>query len=298
MQLVEASDAEKRARDRLTASAWGTGLGVEQFLVREAGLRAHRFARASMRTWLWRDASGVGCSCETFEVPARRGFVTGRAFIIASVFTEAARRREGHATALLGALATHLRSPETLALALFSEVGPALYQRCGFVAQPATDVLLDARPAERSEVTWSDAPVAPVFRVEPDALTVATTEAQCDWHLERERLYAAASNRPTLSHHVASLGHSRLAVTRSFQTNELHVLWYEFSTPDEARALLDATAALAHDVGVPTVRIWETTALPALPSARRAPRSDELPMVRPMDGGTPRWADITRGLWA
>ena len=70
-RLVEADDAQKRARDELTASAWGKGLSSAQFLAREAALRAHPFAREAMRTWLWVDGGQVCCSCETFEVRAR-----------------------------------------------------------------------------------------------------------------------------------------------------------------------------------------------------------------------------------
>ncbi len=153
MRLLEATLSEKVARDALTATAWGRQLSTQQFLAREAALRSHPFAKTSMRTWLWA-ADSILSSCETFEVAATRGATSGRAFIVASVFTEPALRGRGHAVAMLNALALRLSTPDALAMVLFSEVGPSLYERSGFVGQPGVDLVFPAR----AEVSVPDTP--------------------------------------------------------------------------------------------------------------------------------------------
>jgi predicted N-acetyltransferase YhbS len=298
MRLVQATPAEKVARDTLTASAWGRQLSTEHFLAREAALRGHAFARSSMTTWLW-SAESILSSCETFEVPASRGAVKGKAFIVASVFTETALRGRGYAGMMMKALVERLSAPNILAVALFSEVGPTLYERAGFVSQHGVDLVFPAR-VERSasRVQWTHDIEAPPRRTEPDAVTLELSVAQCDWHVERERFYAAALGRPGLPAHVARLNGSSLAVAASFQRNELHVLWVDIHDDADGLELLNACGVMASRCGLPTVRVWETTPLPMPPGATRVERLEELPMLRALDGGSSRWANIVQGLWA
>lgn len=298
MRLLEATSAEKLGRDALTATAWGRQLTTEQFLAREAALRSHPFAKVSMRTWLW-CAESILCSCETFEVAATRGATPGRAFIVASVFTEPALRGRGHAVAMLNALVERLSTPDALAVVLFSEVGPTIYERAGFVGQAGVDLVFPARTeTSTSAVRWTTAMEAPPHRGDPHAVTLVLSAQQCDWHVERERFYAAALHRPAPTAHVARLNASSLAVAASFQRNELHVLWAEFHDDADGLALLEACAAMAQRCGLPAVRVWETQPMPTPTGATRVERNDELPMLRPLDGGAARWANVTQGLWA
>lgn len=301
-RLVEATEAQKVARDALTASAWGRHLTVPQFLAREAALRVHPFAQRAMRTWLWVEDGAVRCSCETFEVAARRGDVSGRAFLIASVFTEPALRGRGFAVAMLNALCAQLTGPGVLAAALFSEVGAGLYERCGFVAQPAWEVVL---PVETSKLpldtsTSPDArPIAgPPRRASSSGLSLELSSAQCDWHVERERFYAGALGRPAPGRHLLTHGASSLALTASFQRNELHVLWYDFRDERDVAVLLREAAEVAARCGLNGVHVWETEAFPLPPAATRVAMTGELPMIRPLDGGPATWSGIARGLWA
>lgn len=303
-RLVEASDSDKRARDLLTAQAWGQQLTSEQFLQREAGLRAHAFAKQHMRTWLWVDAAGaVLSSCETFEVPARRGSRSGRAFVIASVFTEPSLRGKGHAVALLNAVCARLgERADALAVTLFSEVGAGIYERAGFVAQPSWDVMLPLETSVLPVVTSGVEALLPVEAppsvVAGESVQLELTVEQCDWQVERERLYARALNRPALNAHLLRRGQSSLALTASFQTNELHVLWYRFEQPADVGPLLSVAADFGRASGLKALRLWETTPIPLPAGAVRLERSDELPMLRALDGGRAAWGVIERGLWA
>lgn len=303
MRLVEATDSDKRARDLLTASAWGQKLTTQQFLEREAGLRAHPFAKQHMRTWLWVDDAGVASSCETFEVPARRGGRSGRAFVIASVFTEPSLRGKGHAVALLDAVCARLaRRDDALAVTLFSEVGARIYERAGFVAQPSWDVVLPLEtsvlPVAASGVRQSREVAAPPVEHVDDSVRLELTVEQCDWQVERERLYAAALKRPEVKAHLINHHESSLAVAASFQANELHVLWYRFAKPADVGPLLAAAADHGRASGLGALRLWETTPIPLPAGAVRVERNDELPMLRALDGGPATWSFIERGLWA
>lgn len=303
MLLHEASEAERVVRDAATAAAWGKGLTPAQFLERERVLRGHAFASSALRAWHWRAGERTLSSCETFEVPARRGAKEGRAFIIASVFTEPEHRGRGHAVALIDALCRRLAVEGALAVALFSEVGTRIYERAGFVAQPGFDVTLPPnKDAPLPKVEWTTQGLGPPVRAPPPAddasVRLALSPSQCDWHLTRARFYASALGRVAPAAHVARVGASSLAITASFQRNELHVLWYDFHADAEAALLLEACQAVAAQLSLPRVRVWETTPF-ALPSdATRAVRDDELPMLRPLDGGPATWADIAQGLWA
>ena len=145
---------------------------------------------------------------------------------------------------------------------------------------------------------WTTAIEAPPHHRDPHAVTLVLSAQQCDWHVERERFYAAALNRPAPPAHVARLNASSLAVAASFQRNELHVAWTEFHDDADGLALLEACAAMAHRCGLPAVRVWETQPMPTPTGATRVERNDELPMLRPLDGGTARWANVSQGLWA
>lgn len=299
-RLVEATDAQKRARDEVTASAWGRLLTPAQFLAREATLRAHPFAREAMRTWLWLGDDGRVCSsCETFEVRARRRRVEGRAFVVASVFTEPDLRGRGFAGALLDALAARLTGPGALALALFSEVGAQLYERVGFVAQPSWDVVFPVETSVLPMATWTpETGAPPPGPAQGEDVELLLGEAQCDWHVKRERFYAEALGRPSPAGHRLRRGTSTLAIAAAFQPNELHVLWYDFRDERDVEPMLDEARRVAGACGLDAVRLWETAPFPLPPQAKRVRRDDELPMLRPLDGGAAGWTNIARGLWA
>jgi GNAT superfamily N-acetyltransferase len=302
MALRLATDDEKRARDAVTHAAWGSGLDVTQFLAREARLRAHPWARATMRTWLWTGSAGeVLASCETFEQASAVGRDAGRSWVVASVFVEPSLRRRGHSAAMLAALVERLRGEaDAHAVVLFSEVGVDLYARLGFFAVPSFDTWFDARADKPADVAWLSAPLPTPTPPPPaaQALTLTLSAGQVDWQLERERFYAEVTQRPRLAAHGARVGNSSIGWTAYWRANELHVLWLHAVDPAHREPLVRAAQWAAAEAGLPVVRIWETTPLHDVPGASREHRDDEIAMFAPLRPGVLGWTHVERGLWA
>src|ERR1700749_598032 len=166
MELVLADAADKRARDRLTYAAWGEALTPEQYLIREERLCAHEWARASMRSWLWRDADGaVLSSCESYRMCSAVEGERGETWAVASVYTEPALRGRGHARAMMDALVARAKAEGVQASTLFSDVAPVLYERSGYAARSAEDLVFP--PAPGTGTTGVEALVEVVSELEP-----------------------------------------------------------------------------------------------------------------------------------
>lgn len=140
MELSEASEEEKVARDLLTHAPWGAPLDLDSWLRRERRLRAHPWS-AGMRTWFLREGGEVLSSCETFAMRSTAGSEAGTSYGVASVFTEERHRGRGHATELLRRVHARLSAEDRLAQAfiLFSEVGAGIYERAGYAARREWD---------------------------------------------------------------------------------------------------------------------------------------------------------------
>lgn len=300
--LTVATEAEQRARDELTAGAWGAGLTREQFLSRELKLRAHPWATKALTPFLWKSASGeVLASCEVFADRARVGEREGNAATIASVFTEPRLRGQGAASAMLRALVERLRhDAHCLAATLYSEIGTAMYQRLGFWPVPAFDTFFDADPCAPEGVEWLRGALPAPSHAPADGHTLRLTLSpeRLDWHLERERIYGQALGRPPLEVHGARVGESVITWTAYWKTNELQVLSFDAKTPDALGPLVRAARNAAHRAGLPVVRAWETMALASVPGARRLERTDEIAMFLPLAPGVQAWTQVERGLWA
>ena len=300
-KLTIASAAEQRSRDELSASAWGAGLTLDQFAEREQRLRAHPWAARTMTSWFWRDEAGATLSsCETFLDEAKVGERIGTAATIASVFTQPKLRGHGHAANMLRAVLERLRAdPRCLAVTLFSEIGTGYYQSLGFWPVPAFDTFFPARADAPAGVDWLHAPLAAPKHAPGDANTLRLTlsSSRLDWHLERERVYTTALNRTPLRTHGARVGESTITWTAYWKTDELQVLSLDSRVID-LPLLLHAASHAAHQCGLPTVRVWETVDLSALPAARRVERTDEVAMFLPVFPGVQAWTAVERGLWA
>lgn len=300
--LVLATDAEKQSRDLLTLPEWGQGLSLEQWQQREKVLRAHPWSVASMESWHWRAPGGETlASCETFRTPALLGPEAGHVYAVASVFTEPALRGRGHATAMIDALNEALAArPDALGSVLFSDVGARIYERSGYRAFPAFEWVLPpaggdpeegVRPLEDLRAEAGPAGGAGLLRLSP-------RREQLDWHLERERFYAWAHDRPPAPFHAAAAGESYAAWMVSYKENVLRVLTLEARSPKDTAAVLRCAQRLAHQLRLDSVRVWEPhPGFAPLPGDLRA-REGELPMARVYGGrALADWRPIHRALW-
>jgi len=317
MRLAAASEAQKRERDLLTWQAWGARLTPEQYLEREARLRAHPWTRAGMATWLLLDDAGqVLASCESFRMSSRlRGpegaECWGASFGIASVFTEERLRGRGFASRMTALVAERLAAePDAHAALLFSDVGPEIYARSGgYVARPAVDRSLAAEPGEaRAEVDalfTEEAIAAELSRLPlpEDAILVWPTAIQLDWHLERERVYAGLLGRERPAAWGARAGGGAAFWSADFKNDRLVVLLLRATAAGEAAALLRAARRTAAGAGLARVQLWDSGCGVDLDRVEGAgpalARDGGLPMMRPLRAGVraEQWRSIPRALW-
>jgi len=308
MKLVIADEGQKRARDRLTFASWGARLTPEQYCLREQRLRQHPWARGALTTWLLCDGGEVVSSCETFRMTSSSRSRPASTHGVASMFTEPALRGRGHASALMKLLMRELpeRSPDLHASILFSDVGAALYEQVGFRAVPAHDWIFPTEAGSPSAVAdqlLTEDSVRDICPEPTRPFLVWPAPEQVDWHLERERTYAAVLSRARPESCGARVGRSAIVWAAKYETDELMVLLLAADRPGEAEALLRAARRAAHGASLVRVRWWECPLPFELPAAfaggRRVPRDGELPMlllfhpdVRAQD-----WTCIPRAIW-
>jgi predicted N-acetyltransferase YhbS len=302
--LEEANDAEKRERDRLAHAAWGQRLTVDQFVDREERLRAHRWSRENMRTWLLREGRQIVASCETFRMVSFVRGRTGWSHGVASVYVAPELRGRGYAARMMQALIDRLSTEAGVhASILFSDVGPALYQRAGYEPRPAQELFLPASPGEASHgvdllLRDADVPAAlPDLRMPADPFVVWPTADQIDWHLERERIYAELLGLPRVEGCGARAGRGIILWAGVLKTSELHVLSFDAQTAEEAAALIAAAQAAAAGANLARIQLW--TWPDCFPAHGAVARTDSLPMIRRINPEVPPsgWHFIPRSLW-
>ncbi|MCS6899207.1 MAG: GNAT family N-acetyltransferase [Myxococcales bacterium] len=307
--LMRASEEQKQERDRLTWSAWGANLTLEQFCRRERVLRAHPWAVHGMNTWLWVDESGaVLSSCESFACTSVFRGLWARSYAIASVFTEEKLRGQGHASRMMDALVLEIRRHDPLAHAvvLYSDVGKALYERSGFLGLPAWDVELD--PCEGDVMEGVDellpelVPELPPPPAE-EPFVIWPDRHQMDWHRARERFYGDVLGRARSLSCGARVGRSQIYWTADFKQEQLLVLLVTEPEWKALERLLVAARRMAHRLRLTRVLLWEDASLApflaGLSGARRRPRHGALPMILPLQEGLrpEEWRLRSRALW-
>lgn len=303
MELVAATDDDKRALDRLTFAEWGTGLDPERYLVREERLRAHRWARETMTTWLWRDEAAVLASCETYRM---RSFVDGErgeTWAVASVFTAPALRGRGYARGMMAALVGRARAAGAQASTLFSDVGAPLYEASGYRARPAEDIVFPPVAGDAAAVVGALLTEAPTVEPPDEEFVVWPDAAQLDWHLERTRTYGELlGGRPPLVAVGARAGDGTIVWAIDWTKESLKVLLLAARRAHEAEALVQAARRTAAAMALREVRVW---AQPWSFGGRadlggdRVARVGSLPMIAAFAPGVgaEKWTQIPRGVW-
>lgn len=304
MELRLATPEECRARDRLTHEAWGSPLSVEEFCDREERLRATPWSRASLRSWLLARGSEVLASCETYRMESRIGAQRGWTFGIASVFVERALRGRGYAQKLLRQVGELLAAEGAQASILYSEVGPALYARLGWVARPAATRAWGARageglPAERVD----EAEVATLLAAadgRPLRYRVTMTLAQVDWHWERARIYRARLERPKRFAPGLRAGGAWAILYPDYRTHRLTLLELQPGTREETAAVVEGARREAASLGLREVTIQENPYnVEHLPEGGQRACDDGVPMIRVFEPQitSEEWRDFIRGVW-
>jgi GNAT superfamily N-acetyltransferase len=294
---------EKRARDRIAYEAWGELLTTEQYVQREERLCAHPWAQETMRCWAWRDGDGeILSSCETYRMASAVDGVRGETWAVASVFTVPALRGRGHARAMMDALVTRARADGAQASTLFSDVGAPIYEKSGYVARPADDLVFPPAPGDSARTI--DALVERVGEIEPyvDDFSIWPTAAQLDWHLERGRAYAALLGRPSLSSVGARAGDGVAYWAADWKNDRLLVIWLDAGRAHEAEALVQAARQVASAAKLREVRLWaQPWPFPGRSDlgGDRVRRVGSLPMIAPLipSVSAEMWTQIPRAVW-
>ncbi|HEX2574658.1 MAG TPA: N-acetyltransferase [Polyangia bacterium] len=312
MKLTRATPEEAIARDRLSYDAWGTPLEPDDWVERERRLRAHVWAQEALTSYLLKGDDGeVLASCEAYRVQSRFRGVPGWSFAIASVYTESRLRGQGHASTMMRLLNEEFMriEPRLQAATLYSDVGPRIYERAGYRATSGLDLVFQPAAGDpaaavdrliRAQDLWTEHARVP----QPDAeFLIFPSANECDWHLERERIYAQFLGRPALPTAGARAGDGTIFWMANHRDGKLKVLLLSAARGEEARALMTAAQRIAHQVGLSAVQLWEHPRPlgfeHVFTDAVRQPREGALPMLCPFVPalGVEHWTWITRGIW-
>jgi GNAT superfamily N-acetyltransferase len=329
------------ALDVRTHAAWGRSLTLAQYLFRERVLRASPFSRRGLRAWALQRRGATLASCETYAcdvVIGGRGTAPSRAtgHGIASVYVDPDQRGHGYASELLRRVHAALHAEGALLCFLWSEIGPTLYQRLGYVARPLSLRRYAAAPKEESHGTvppWRLLrlpELGPVLAARPLAgrglaFSIELDLSQIDWCLRRAAFYARSLGRPISPFVAAQAGDALSVFCPDYVDNLMRVLTLypgaHLSTAgavfeprsaegENLRNVLHAARAVAGQLGLSAIELWQNPLNTGyLRGGAQSPEVKELPMVllfpqAAAARGPARpplraddWQDYERGLW-
>lgn len=331
--LVQATPKQRAQRWRLHHQAWGDGFAMDDYLRREQTLATDDFLRDVLRMWLLVDTEGEPvASCETYGCQLWAADAEGRTErvkcqTIASVLVAPQLRQQGHATQLLRRLGAELRFEGNSALTLYSDVGPQIYRRLGYLLHPARESVLRVDPTDRWPLRATELGMADVADLlhqqaerTPSWLGVTTAPAvaeapraeRIEWfHLRaRARAWARQQPEPQVIGAQGPDGGWVLWTSDAAET-VLHVLLWRPESALDARTLTQAAAAQAVREGLTHVVWWDAdrdTGLDPWHEPNRRPlgtvdrtRDKGLPMIAWLDAERPMpliWMGIERFGWA
>jgi predicted N-acetyltransferase YhbS len=259
-------------------TAWGAGHLHRFALVDEAGqlLATAKRYRHSVR------------------LDGRSGWMCG----IGAVFTPREQRGRGYALRLVEGLLEQARADGALAAALFSEIGPAFYERLGFRSVPFNDVTVRVTQAvgapavlvrSGNERDFAALSAMHDARSTGTRLALERTPSMIQYAVTRKRLLAGLG--PQGLRHVefvvAEEGATAMAYVVCLQNANGWTL-EEAGDRDPGGARLGAIlqAMLARDVlsAPPLIRAWWPAAVPVPPQLELTDRSAsrDLFMIRPL----------------
>lgn len=339
------SPDEAIALDTRTHAAWGNVLSLPQYLQRERVLRASPFSQAGLRAWVLQRDGVLLASCETYACPVQvaaagrgaggEGLLRGVGHGIASVYVDTAQRGHGYASELLRRVHETLAREGALLGFLWSEIGPTLYGRLGYVVRPLSLRRYAAAPKEESHGAvppWqflrpAEVPAALAGRQLGGrglSYSVEIAWPQIDWYLRRAAFYSRCLGRP-LSPYVAAQAGDALAVfCPDFVAQVMRVLTlypgarlaragavFEPRSPEgeNLRNVLHAARTVAGQLGLAQIELWQNPLNAGYLRGGvhlQGEQVKDLPMVALLSPTLPGartalraddWQDYERGLW-
>ena len=133
---------------------WGASRTFEEYVRSLEIIAQAPFGRRRPFTVGLREGERVACSAKLYEREIRWGEQRLRATGIGAVFTHPDFRGRGYASAMLGAILDAERAAGTDFAFLFSDIGPAFYERLGFGTLASRAISLRSRSLDPTIVAW------------------------------------------------------------------------------------------------------------------------------------------------
>jgi predicted N-acetyltransferase YhbS len=282
---------------RDTYPVWGEGLSFDAYARYVRGLRRTAWGETHLERVVLLDGARVLASAARHDLTARIDGRIRRMLGIGSVFTPRELRGRGAASALIAHLVDAANTEGHEFVLLFSDIGPALYERLDFVPVPLEQATLTVRTKDGAPAmlvrAGDDRDIAHIAelgltRASGARLALDRTEDYIRHAITRRRLLAGLG--PPEARHteflVAEEGH--MAVAYLVCTAHRGVWTIEEAgdrDPSGARigAMLQVMLAREPSLPAPTITAWWPHSLspPQLDvAARRA--TDQVMMIRPL----------------
>ena len=145
LSLVPASSVVLEQILRDTYPVWGEGLSFQAFGRYDSGLRRTAWGRTHRERVVLLDGHRVLASAKRFDLAARVDGRIRRVLGIGAIFTPRELRGRGAASALVAHLVDAANTEGHEFALLFSEIGPAFYERLDFVPLPLEQATLVVR---------------------------------------------------------------------------------------------------------------------------------------------------------
>jgi GNAT superfamily N-acetyltransferase len=273
-----------------TQALWAGARTFEEYVAEFVALTASGWGKRRFRTVGVRFDGVLGASLKRYERTLRCGTRTFRAVGIGAVFTPAALRGRGYATALLGAFLDLERRAGTDLAYLFSDIRPAFYESLGFVALPSRTLALraDMLSSERLDVVMLGAGDTAALRRVFDQLEAqrpcAFARTPLDW--EWQRLRGASrehGGQPVALGVRRGRGLAAYVLGRRVPEADTFALdEFAFARDDDAHNVAPLLRAAAGDLRKIQGRLPPAPARHALPRGAVRTRAGAIPMLLPL----------------
>src|SRR5262249_50549245 len=155
----------------------------------------------------------------------------------------------------LQALGERLQSERAQASILFSDVGPGMYRRAGWVDVPSVDRFYPTAPGDPAAVAQllreGDVPAALASLPHREVgFDVRATAAQSDCHIGRGRCYGSMRDVARPSSHGARAGSALLVLCGDLKPGDLVGLLLRASDAEGAAAVIESARRIAASAGL------------------------------------------------